>query len=293
MFHRVLVAGVGALGSEIVKNLGLLGCESVFLADPDILEEKNIRRSLLMRGGFPGVSKVEHAISRLKDWFPNTKWLGAPVEITDVGAEHFLQSDAIFSCVDTDLARVEIAVLAAHYQLPVCDGGLGGTSTRVGRVSWFPADRSEACFSCLLAARRRAEIFSLWESDVHSCWADDEQKQQMWTSTPTMASIVAGVQVEAAISAARNSFSMQLDFDSESVFQKIQHNRSAECPLHSRIEGIPFPVCTLAECKTCGQQFAPNRRIAWLRRRGTCPSCGDNDLVIRASTREEMIRSPS
>lgn len=291
MFHRVLVAGIGALGSEIVKNLGLLGCESVFLADGDIIEGKNIARSLLMRDGVPGVSKVTHALDRLKDWFPQTQWQGAPVEIADVEAEHFLHADVIFSCVDTDLARTEIAALAARYKLPVCDGGLGGTSTRVGRVSWFPADDSEACFSCLLTGRRRAEIFSLWESDVHSCWAGNVLETPAWTSTPTMASTVAGLQIETAISRAKSSFSIRLDLDHEPPVQNIQHSRSAECPLHSEIAGIPFPVCTLAECRSCGRQFSPNRRIAWVRRWGACPSCGSCDLIIRANTREELIGS--
>lgn len=291
MFHRVLVAGIGALGSEIVKNLGLLGCESVLLADADIIEEKNIARSLLMRDAVPGVNKVTYAVDRLKDWFPQTQWLGAPIEIVDVEAENFLNADVIFSCVDTDLGRTEIAVLAARYKLPVCDAGLGGTSTRVGRVSWFPADDSEACFSCLLTGRRRAEIFSMWESDVHACWADNTEEMQTWTSTPAMASIVAGVQIETAISAAKNSFSIRLDLDHEPPVQNIQHNRSAECPLHAEAAGIPFPICTLAECRSCGQQFSPNRRIAWIRRWGACPSCSGRNLIIRASTLEELIGS--
>jgi adenylyltransferase/sulfurtransferase len=291
VFHRVLVAGIGALGSEIVQNLGLLGCESVFLADADAIEEKNIARSLLMRNGVLGVSKVTHTLAQLKRWFPQTQWQGAPVEIADVEAQHFLNADVIFSCVDTDLARTEIAALAARYKLPVCDAGLGGTSTRIGRISWFPADDSEACFSCLLTGRRRAEIFSIWESDVHSCWASGVQETPAWTSTPTMASIVAGLQIETAISAAKNSFSMSLDLDHEPPFQEIRHNRSAECPLHGETAGIPFPICTLAECRVCGQQFSPNRRIAWIRRRGACPSCGNRDLIIRASTRDELIGS--
>ena len=288
MFHRVLVAGIGALGSELVKNLGLLGCESVFLTDADIVEEKNIHRSLLMRDGVPGTSKVAQAVDRLRDWFPRTEWQGAPVEIADVEAEQFLRADAIFSCVDTDLARAEIAVLAARYQLPVCDSGLGGTSTRVGRVSWFPSGDSTACFGCLLNGKRRAEILSVWESDVHSCWAGSALEQPIWTSTPAMASIVAALQTETAVSFQEYSFSIQIDLDREPVVENIQHRRSAGCPFHSQMEGMPFPICTLAECRSCGQEFSPHKRIAWLRRWGACPSCGGRDIVVRTSTVKEL-----
>ena len=294
VFHRVLVVGIGALGSEVVKNLGLIGCKSVFLADADMIEEKNISRSLLMRdGALAGTSKVTHALDRLKGWFPGTQWSGAALEIADVEAEHFLDADLIFSCVDTDLARTEIAILATRYKLPVCDGGLGGTSTRVGRVSWFPVDHSEACFSCLLSSRRRAELLSICESDVHSCWTASAQEQQGWTSTPATTSIVAGLQIETALSAAKHAFSIQFDLDAESPFQKIRLCRSVECPLHSEVEGIPFPICTLAECSACGQRFSPNRRVAWLRRWGVCPSCESRGLIVRTGVREELVKSTS
>lgn len=294
MFHHVLVAGIGALGSEVVKNLGLLGCESVFIADPDILEEKNIARSLLLRSGIAGRSKTSHALDRLQSLFPQTRWTGMPIEIADVEPEQFSKAEVLFSCVDTDLARAEIAALSARYKLPVCDGGLGGTSTRVGRVSWFPGIDTAACFACLLTGRRRAELFSIWESDVHACWAGEPHEQPAWTSTATMASIVAGLQVEVALSTVgktKKAFSTHLDLDQVSISKTIYHYRSAECPLHAEVSDITFPVCTLAECETCGRQFYPGRRISWVRRWAVCPSCGGRELVIRASLRDKLIGS--
>jgi len=297
MFHQVLIAGIGALGSEIVKNLGLLGCESVYIADADVLETKNIARSVLLREGvIAGQSKISYSLDRLRAWFPQTRWDGAPAEIADVEPEQFLKAEILFSCVDTDLARTEIAALAARYKLPVCDAGLSGTSTRVGRVSWFPGTDSAACFACLLTSRRRAELFSMWESDVHACWAREQDEEDAWTSTATMASIVAGLQVELAISSANNmenAFSLHLDLDQALVSQTIQHRRSTECPLHAEVPGVLFPICTRAECGMCGKQFSPNRRIGWVRRWCVCPSCGSRDLIIRNSLRDEPVGIPS
>jgi hypothetical protein len=297
VFRNVLVAGMGALGSEVVKNLGLLGCESVFLADADVLEEKNIARSVILReGAIAGDSKVSHALRRLRFLFPQTQWDGLPIEIADVLPEQFLKANVLFSCVDTDLARTEIAALAAHYKLPVCDAGLGGVSTRVGRVSWFPGVDSAACFACLLSGRRRAVLLSVWESEVHACWARDPNDRQIWTSTSTMASIVAGLQVETAISAAENAteaFSLHIDLEQTPLARTIQHARSPECPLHAEISGAPFPICTLAECSECGRQFSPNRRIAWLRRWGACPFCGCREVIIRARSLDKLVESAS
>jgi molybdopterin-synthase adenylyltransferase len=297
MFHRVLVAGIGALGSEVAKNLGLLGCESVFMADADVLEPKNIARSVLLRGGsVAGQSKISSSLDCLRTLFPQTHWSGASVEIADVEAEQFLGSDMLFSCVDTDLARTEIAALATKYKLPVCDAGLGGISPRVGRVSWFPGVHSAACFACLLSSRRRAALFSAWESDVHACWARDEGEQGTWKSTATMASIVAGLQVEIASSAAKNTeeaFSVHLDLDQTPISRTIQHHRSAGCPLHAGIPGVTFPLCTRAECGTCGRHFSPDRRIGWMRRWGICPSCESRNLIIREIRSSDQVGSPS
>jgi len=288
VFCRVLVAGIGALGSEVVKNLGLAGCEAVFIADADVIEEKNIARSVLLHEATIGKSKVSCAVDQLQSWFPHTQWSGAPVEIADVEPEQFMSAEVLFSCVDTDLARAEIAALAARYKLPVCDAGLGGMSTRMGRVSWFPSNEAAACFACLLSSKRRAELFSVWESDVHACWAAELTEEHAWTSTPTMASIVAGLQVETALSAAdkaSEAFSVLLDLDQAQLCRTIQHRCSVDCPLHAEISGAPFPICTHAECRICRREFFPNWRIAWLRRWGTCPSCESRELIVRESSR--------
>jgi molybdopterin-synthase adenylyltransferase len=289
MFDRVLVAGVGALGSEVVKNLGLLDCRSVFLVDHDRIEEKNVGRSVLLRGrAATGKSKVLHALERLREWFPETVWEGEPVEIADLDSKLFASADILFSCVDTDLARTEISALAARHHLPVCDAGLGGLSTRVGRVSWFPASSSSACFCCLLTGKRRAALLSLGESHVHACWAGGSVSETSWTSTPTMASMVAALQVETALSSVERgddeAFSIRLDLDNTPLSTTILHSLSSSCPLHDDVPQVLFPLCTLAECTGCGTKFSPDRRIGWVRRWSTCPSCGSHDLHIRESS---------
>jgi len=291
-----VVAGIGALGSELVTRLGTLDCESVFVADPDVLEEKNIARSTLLREATAGQSKVLQALKKLRELFPRTRWSGAQVEIADVEPRQFQNADVLFSCVDTDLARTEIAAIATQYKFPVCDAGLGGTSTRVGRVSWFPNFSSAACFACLLSNKRRAELLSIWESDIHACWVTGRAEQPEWTSTPSMASIIAALQTEITLSnIEKNSqaFSLHLDLDRTPAVQTIQHPRSIDCPFHDEMPEILFPICARAQCDTCGQHFSPNQRIAWVRRRGTCPSCGSHALILHQSLDKNLSVEPA
>ena len=281
MFHRVMVAGVGALGSEVVKNLGLLGCKSVFLADADIIEEKNIAKSVLLsEGAVAGQSKISCGLARLHNWFPQTHWDGAAVEIADIEPERFQEADILFSCVDTDLARTEIAALAAKYQLPVCDAGLGGTSTRVGRVSWFPGTRSAACFACLLSSRRRAALFSIWESEVYTCWAREADAEDAWTSTPTMASIVAGLQVELAVLPLKIKTQTQLSPCILTSIKRRFHERSNIAPAWnvlcmSRRQILYFRSAHAPSAASAAGNFRPTGALA---------GYGDGEPALPAET---------
>ena len=286
-YHRVIVAGIGALGSEVVKTLGLLGCEAVLLVDPEIVEEVNIARSILYRDKYSlGRAKVDCALEYFRVAFPRTNWAGTPWEIADANEEIISQSDLIFTCVDTDLARTETAMLSNRHGIPVCDGGLGGYSHSLGRVTWLPGGAG-ACFSCLLTSRRRAEILSLWESSIYSCWMPNDQESPRWSSVPSMASMIGGLQVETALRARSktSAFSIEIDLDSDPISRTIRHPKSQGCPLHDALEdgALSFPICQRAECRSCGFTFEPQRRIAWLKRRGSCPVCASRNLSVRES----------
>ena len=46
---RILVAGAGALGNEVIKNLALFGVGHIFVVDFDRIEISNLTRSILFR----------------------------------------------------------------------------------------------------------------------------------------------------------------------------------------------------------------------------------------------------
>lgn len=46
---RVLVAGAGALGNEVVKDLALFGVGTIYVVDFDRIEISNLTRSVLFR----------------------------------------------------------------------------------------------------------------------------------------------------------------------------------------------------------------------------------------------------
>ena len=67
---RVLVAGVGALGNETVKDLALLSFRHIVVADPGVVSEPDLGRCLFFRERDVGRKKAEVVAARVKEMCP-------------------------------------------------------------------------------------------------------------------------------------------------------------------------------------------------------------------------------
>src|SRR6185436_1639963 len=64
---RVLVAGAGAIGNEVIKLLALLGVGNILIVDFDHIEISNLTRSMLFRDADIGKSKALVAAERARE----------------------------------------------------------------------------------------------------------------------------------------------------------------------------------------------------------------------------------
>jgi molybdopterin-synthase adenylyltransferase len=292
LFRSAIIAGLGALGSELAQNVGRLSPRRVILVDQDILEQRNLQRSPFWRDAIEGEPKVVAASRALSIAFPATEWIAVIGEVADLSPHIFAEADVLFGATDTDLARVEMAAIGARYALHICDAGLGGTSLHVGRVSWFPHDRNwqSACFACLLSARRRAELLQFWHADNHSCSGSPQSLMPAWTSTSATVKRVTRAQAMAAARAVTRQTAwpaqtLQIDLDTQPCVQRIHHLRSEDCPFHDEdiLRGELFPRCSKAICLHCGIAASTSARIGWLRQWGRCEQCGGRQVPEYAS----------
>lgn len=308
---KLVVVGAGALGNEAVKALGLLGAGAVLVVDPDKIELSNLTRSIFFRSADQQKSKADTLARAASEIFPHTKWDSCNAEIADLGLGRLADSDLILSCVDSDLARIEIAWLSLRLNLPVSDAGLGGPDYWRGRVSFFPG-RCAACFCCKLPPKRRREVLTTAQSRGNSCWADTVVP--VAPSTPTMAAIFGALQVDFGLrcllelqnpaSADFAASTIEIRLDSHAELLRFVTHISPECPLHSPAEqssarlphpqatvrelldsqsaesiDLDWPICVAAKCTKCGRGWQPMRRVAWLRRFGVCPGCGSRNIL--------------
>lgn len=191
---KVLVVGAGALGNEILKNCALLGIGNVLVADMDAVEISNLSRSVLFRATDSGALKAEAACSGARDIYPEMNihpFVGNIVH--DLGLGVYLWADVIIGGLDNREARVAMNSGAFFARKPWIDGAIE-VLDGVARV--FSPANDGPCYECtmnetdwkLLESRRSCALLT---------------REQMLAgkvpTTPTTASIVAGIEMQEAI----------------------------------------------------------------------------------------------
>ena len=190
---RLLVIGAGALGNEILKNAALLGFSQVIVVDMDRIEESNLSRAVLFRSEDIGGSKAEVAAQAYRSLAPDaniTPVTGNLLEACGLGL--FEWSDVIVAGLDNREARLFINRSAWKVNRPWIDGAIEGIN---GVVRAFLPGQAP-CYECTLGEvdwellqRRMSCNLLLLEPAVEG----------KVPTTPTISSIIAGVQVQEAV----------------------------------------------------------------------------------------------
>jgi adenylyltransferase/sulfurtransferase len=154
---RVLIAGAGALGNEIIKNLALLGVGSLLIVDFDRVDVTNLSRSVLFRDGDVTRPKAEAAADAARRLNPELQVRHLSGDLLfDVGLSFYRHSTLVVGALDSIVARSEVGTSCALTGRPFLDTGMWALG---GEVRWFLPGET-ACFECTLTAddRSRAEL---------------------------------------------------------------------------------------------------------------------------------------
>jgi adenylyltransferase/sulfurtransferase len=191
---RVLVAGAGALGNEVVKNLALFGVGHIYVVDFDQIEISNLTRSILFRedDAYSHAYKAEIVAKRAREINPQ-------IEVTpivgnlfsEVGFGLYRSVDVIIGCLDSRLARYQLNRMAMRAGKNWIDGSIENLT---GVVKVFTPGVS--CYECGLS---REEFNNIMLRTGCADVVRTQTEHGRVATTPISASIVGALQVQEAM----------------------------------------------------------------------------------------------
>lgn len=191
---RVLVAGAGALGNEVVKNLALFGIGCIYVVDFDRVELSNLTRSVLFReeDAYAHRYKADVVARRAMEINPQIKVIPVVGNLfSEVGLGIYKSVDAIIGCLDSRIARYLLNRLAMRAGKSWIDGSIENM-TGVVRV-YTPGVN---CYECGLSKEEFNNIM------LRTGCADVVRTQGSAgrvATTPISASIIGAMQVQEAM----------------------------------------------------------------------------------------------
>lgn len=153
---KVVIFGIGGVGSFVVEGLARAGVQNFLLVDNDVVSLTNINRQLIATHKTIDIPKVEVAKERILEINPNAKVETKQEFFMPDTANYFDDSiDYIVDCVDTVTAKIEIIVRASKMNIPVISSM--GTGNKLDPTMFEVSDIYKTSV-CPLAKVMRKEL---------------------------------------------------------------------------------------------------------------------------------------
>lgn len=191
---KVLVAGAGALGNEVVKDLALFGVGHIYVVDFDRIELSNLTRSVLFReeDAISHAFKADIVAKRAMEINPQIKVTPIVGNLfSEVGFGLYRAVDVIIGCLDSRIARYLLNRLAMRAGKSWIDGSIENLT---GAVKVYTPD--VCCYECGLSREEFNNIM------LRTGCADVIRTQSSAgrvATTPISASIIGAMQVQEAM----------------------------------------------------------------------------------------------
>lgn len=152
---RVLIVGLGGLGSPVAMYLAAAGVGTLLLADFDAVDLSNLQRQLLHGDADIGRTKVDSAIATLQALNPDTKL--EPIK-GSLNADRLTalaqRVDLIIDCSDNFQTRFAVNAACVARRIPL----VSGAAIRAeGQVCVFSGQPGEPCYQCLFPGQGEVE----------------------------------------------------------------------------------------------------------------------------------------
>jgi len=142
---RVVIVGVGGLGSPAAIALADAGVGTIGLVDPDRVDPSNLHRQPLYGDADVGRLKVEAATEHLRSSHPRLRIKAAAVRFEAGSAALLADFDVVVDGTDSVAAKFDVNDAAVAARIPLCHAGAIGWQAQL--LSILPG--TTACYRCL------------------------------------------------------------------------------------------------------------------------------------------------
>jgi molybdopterin/thiamine biosynthesis adenylyltransferase len=185
----VLVAGAGAIGNEVAKNLAMLGVKRLLFVDNDVVELSNTSRMIFFDRKNQGLNKAQVLARGIVSKFPYVEAIAWTGSLEDLPLEHLLSADVIVCGLDNVVSRIYLSQVSRRYSIPMIDGGIVGYR---GRVQVY-VPPNMPCPLCMYPSGEYGRIVGL----RNPC--DGPAEETKVPSLPTTISLVSSIQCQEAM----------------------------------------------------------------------------------------------
>lgn len=180
-YRKVLIAGMGGLGTVATELLCSLGVGNIVLVDYDVIEESNLPRQKLYFPEDIGKAKVEVAEDRLRNKYPLVSITSHAARIDGLSAPDLIKGvDLVIDALDLFSTRKSLFRACYIAKIPVVFAGAIGDSAN---LMTFDHGSNNPCYNCVLG----------------NISDDDEQSCAIRGVNPVILHIVVGFQVSEAL----------------------------------------------------------------------------------------------
>jgi adenylyltransferase/sulfurtransferase len=145
---RVLLLGLGGLGSPVALYLAGAGIGHLEIADPDVVDVSNLHRQVLHRTESVGLAKTQSARQALAALNPEVQLTTHAMRLAGTALrEATRRADVVVDATDNFASRFEVNRACVETRTPLVYGAVIGLE---GQASVFRSDLDDGpCYACL------------------------------------------------------------------------------------------------------------------------------------------------
>jgi len=144
---RILIIGMGGLGSPVAMYLAAAGVGHLVLVDDDVVELSNLQRQIAHNSSDVGLNKVDSAKQTIQNLNPEVKVTTFCTRLNDEELYHEVSAaDVVIDGSDNFSTRFALNKASVKSKTPL----VSGAAIRMeGQVSVFNKTPSSPCYRCL------------------------------------------------------------------------------------------------------------------------------------------------